>query len=104
MTPYHHLLYNILRGEQERRVSSMPTGKDRAVLPGTQEKAHLHSLLGQVSKAPRGWERGQERQTLWTEIFPHPSPLPRWQRSTEITIRRLNPTGNTSDLHLTQEG
>lgn len=75
MTPYHHLLYNILRGEQERRVSSMPTGKDRAVLPGTQEKAHPHSLLGQVSKAPRGWERGQETVTLDRDL-PTPQPPP----------------------------
>lgn len=48
----------------------MPTGKDRVVLPGTQEKAHLHSLLGQVSKAPRGWERGQETITLDRDL-PH---------------------------------
>lgn len=73
MTPYHHLLYNILRGKQERRVSSMPTGKDRAVLPGTQEKAHLHSLLGQVSKDPRGWERVQETVTLDRDL---PTPQP----------------------------
>lgn len=64
VTPYHHLLYNILREEQKRRVPSMPTGKDRAVLPGTEEKAHLPSLLGQVSKAPRVWERRQETVTL----------------------------------------
>lgn len=99
MTSYHHLLYNILREEQESRVPSMPTGKDRAVLPGTLEKTHLHSLLGHVSMAPRGWESGQETQSLWTEVSPHPIPhtpsfLPRWQVSTEVTSRHPNGTGN----------
>lgn len=57
----------------------MPTGKDRAVLPGTQEKTYLHSLLGQVSEVPCGWENRQETVTQDRDLpvtQPVPSQLP----------------------------
>lgn len=50
----------------------MPTGKDRAVLPGTQEKTPY--TVSWV-KSQRFHVAGREvrKQPLWTEIFPYPS-------------------------------